>query len=498
MLVGHINGQSCIDGDCSYHNSDGGLRDDCDEYQSYAKCGQGVGSSTPSDQAKANDLADQNMDPDQKEEVEEAQEVLNTSVMDVVIDVAGEVLKDLIGINDIMACVGEGDMWSCATMIMDLIPWTKVIKLGAKLWKAAKRIYKAVTGFQDKLASARRTISKYHDAVKSASGKYLSKVKSKKKGRQSGKDDAPSCGVGNSFTKETQVVMADGTTKLIDEVEAGEKVQATDEETGETVAREVVMTREGTAERLLVEFDIDTDGDGETDESITATDEHPMWTADPAEVPESDRFGDNLGAIDRADDLQPDQIDYADGSGSGGGGPPAEGRSNINLVEQDDDSYGAPDDLDGESVVGDEPLTGQWTEAVDLKVGQLLRTSSGTWIQISAIESWTAETTVHNLTVADLHTYYVEVSGTDFLTHNAGECPNSGLPHGKMGEASTEKELQAEGYKNITSEVPFQTDGGTEFRADFVAQESDGNWKAFEVKTGPGAKLTSNQMIGYD
>lgn len=51
---------------------------------------------------------------------------------------------------------------------------------------------------------------------------------------------------------------------------------------------------------------------------------------------------------------------------------------------------------------------GEWVNATDLKVGQWLRTSAGTYAQITALERWTASrTAVHNLTVSDLHTYYV-------------------------------------------------------------------------------------------
>ena len=76
---------------------------------------------------------------------------MNTSIVDVVIDVGADILLDLIGVNDIKSCIGAGDMWACASLLMDLVPWAKVVKLGAKLFKAAKKIYKAVTGFQKKL-----------------------------------------------------------------------------------------------------------------------------------------------------------------------------------------------------------------------------------------------------------------------------------------------------------------------------------------------------------
>ncbi|MFC8198591.1 polymorphic toxin-type HINT domain-containing protein [Streptomyces sp. NPDC057298] len=61
-----------------------------------------------------------------------------------------------------------------------------------------------------------------------------------------------------------------------------------------------------------------------------------------------------------------------------------------------------------------------WVDAGELKPGQWVRTTSGTWVHISAVEAWTArEATVYNLTVTDVHTYYVVAGITPVLVHNA-------------------------------------------------------------------------------
>ncbi|MFE9438128.1 polymorphic toxin-type HINT domain-containing protein [Streptomyces sp. NPDC006602] len=65
------------------------------------------------------------------------------------------------------------------------------------------------------------------------------------------------------------------------------------------------------------------------------------------------------------------------------------------------------------------PSLGEWIDAGELKPGQWLQTSSGTWIQIGAVEAWTArKATVHNLTVTDAHTYYVLAGSAPVLAHN--------------------------------------------------------------------------------
>ncbi|MFE7245168.1 polymorphic toxin-type HINT domain-containing protein [Streptomyces sp. NPDC057580] len=66
------------------------------------------------------------------------------------------------------------------------------------------------------------------------------------------------------------------------------------------------------------------------------------------------------------------------------------------------------------------PALDQWVEAGDLKAGQWLQTGSGTWVQITATQHRTQPTKVYNLTVNDLHTYYVLAGATPILVHNCG------------------------------------------------------------------------------
>ncbi|WP_430791868.1 polymorphic toxin type 27 domain-containing protein, partial [Actinoplanes sp. G11-F43] len=60
----------------------------------------------------------------------------------------------------------------------------------------------------------------------------------------------------------------------------------------------------------------------------------------------------------------------------------------------------------------------EWVDAENLAPGQWLRTSSGTFVQISAIRHHGAAARVHNLTVADIHTYYVRAGSASVLVHN--------------------------------------------------------------------------------
>lgn len=67
------------------------------------------------------------------------------------------------------------------------------------------------------------------------------------------------------------------------------------------------------------------------------------------------------------------------------------------------------------------PDLGEWVDAGELRAGSMLRTSAGTYVQVTAVEQWTAKHQhAHNLTVDGLHTYYVVTAETSVLVHNCG------------------------------------------------------------------------------
>ncbi|WP_405986834.1 polymorphic toxin-type HINT domain-containing protein [Streptomyces sp. NBC_00872] len=201
-------------------------------------------------------------------------------------------------------------------------------KLAAKYgmpwkWKKAVALGKRIAGLVDKLIKNFTSWLKFDKKAEKLAGAV---------------DDG--C---NSFTAETKVLMADGTTKAIKDIDIGDKVVATDPESGKTRTETVTAEIKGKGTKNLVQVTLDTDGkQGDRTASVTATDGHPFW------VPELD----------------------------------------------------------------------EWIDATDLHPGQWLRTSAGTYVQITAITRWTQQSTVHNLTVADIHTYYVLAGTTPVLVHN--------------------------------------------------------------------------------
>ncbi|MER5711648.1 SpvB/TcaC N-terminal domain-containing protein [Streptomyces sp. NPDC002122] len=71
------------------------------------------------------------------------------------------------------------------------------------------------------------------------------------------------------------------------------------------------------------------------------------------------------------------------------------------------------------------PELGKWLYAKEIVPGTLLQTGNGSYTQVSAVRAWTQHKRVHNLTVDDLHTYYVLAGATSVLVHNCGDVYRS-------------------------------------------------------------------------
>lgn len=66
----------------------------------------------------------------------------------------------------------------------------------------------------------------------------------------------------------------------------------------------------------------------------------------------------------------------------------------------------------------------RWIDASDLRVGDSLRTPVGSVVEVADRNSWVGLEVAYDLTVDDLHTYYVAAGSNDLLVHNTdSECP---------------------------------------------------------------------------
>ncbi|WP_405815035.1 MULTISPECIES: ricin-type beta-trefoil lectin domain protein [unclassified Streptomyces] len=167
------------------------------------------------------------------------------------------------------------------------------------------------------------------------------------------------------FLAGTDVLMADGTTKNIEDVEVGDEVKATDPETGETGSRQVTNLIVTEDDKYFNTLSIATE-DGI--EELTATHEHPFWS----------------------------------------------------------------------------PSANTWLEARELTAGASLLTDDGTTVIVTANKPYTQHARTYNLTVDDLHTYYVLAGSTPVLVHNSDCLFGSPLKDGIFGQskAATKDRIQ--------------------------------------------------------
>jgi RHS repeat-associated protein len=248
----------------------------------------------------------------------------------------GKIIADELGITDALDCFTTGSLGSCGAtavnVVSSFIGGGPVGRLVSKYWYRIDKAYalgKRIVGLGKKLwegfkgwRKSKKAAEKAQEAVESA-GK--------------------TCKV-NSFTGNTRVLMADGSSKRIDDIKIGDKVLATDPESGRTRVETVTAEIKGTGLKHLVKITLDAENKkGARADTIIATDGHPFWVAE----------------------------------------------------------------------------LGEWVEATDLKTGEWLTTSEGERVRIAAMERWDQQATVYNITVANIHTYYVDSGAGDVLVHNA-------------------------------------------------------------------------------
>ena len=214
---------------------------------------------------------------------------------------------------------------------------------------------------------------------------------------------------GNSFLPGTPVLMSDGSTKPIEQIQVGDRVRSTDPVSGTTDNEPVTHLIPGSGSKNLVEITLA----GERTHSITATANHPFWVADVK----------------------------------------------------------------------------KWVPAGQLHPGDWLRTSAGTWVEVGALRQYRASATVHNLTVAEHHTYYVAAGRTAVLVHNTPRCPDTALGISRPdGYTSLKSWAQSMGFTDYTGpEFNTETPGQWISAVQLDIENYQTNGKNIHVR-----------MIGFD
>ena len=151
------------------------------------------------------------------------------------------------------------------------------------------------------VASSSTPSSKVADNATAPKSSPQPATQSTPSGRQTNSPGNTPCRA-NSFVPSTAVLMADGSTKAIDDVELGDRVWAADPATGEAGARSVLDLIVGVGTKELVDVTVD----GST---VTATGGHPFWVdsqgewVDAADVQVGDFLLDEHGVTLLVDDV---------------------------------------------------------------------------------------------------------------------------------------------------------------------------------------------------
>jgi SCP1.201-like deaminase/Pretoxin HINT domain len=225
--------------------------------------------------------------------------------------------------------------------------------------------------------------------------------------------------------------MADGSTKKIEDVKVGDEVKATDPETGATESKPVTT--------LWLNHDTDL-----TDVTVKVKSAEPTQSsASSSSSPAS--------AAAKSDD-------------SGKAAKAAE--AGALLVAAATISVATTTVL---HTTQHHPLWNRtantWVNAADLELGDEFKTDEGATAEVVSVTNFTGAQDMRDLTVADVHTYYVSVAGATILVHNNDTDPcrsvadaRSRLPERTNTDTATTGTFMAPGHEPFSIRSGGQSD----------------------------------------
>ncbi|WP_410093982.1 ricin-type beta-trefoil lectin domain protein [Streptomyces sp. MS191] len=351
-------------------------------------------------------------------QVAQAEAMQGKSLSSVILAIAWETLKDFIGINDAMACFG-GDMWSCAGLILDAIPWGKIGKIPAVL-KAIDRTINAIQAFKAAKKAAEivlKAAKAAEEAALRAKKAAIEKAKkeaaqrAKKKAAEQAKRTADRAAAakkktGNPVQKKAQAKAAPkSSSQAAGKGSGGKGGGKSGGNTGGSSRSKGGSSGSGDSGKA--------EGGSTCNSFVPGT---KVLMADGSTKPiEKVKTGDKVLATDPKTGETRIETVTAEIKG--------QGLKHLVKVTIDTDGKNGTKTAQVTATDGHPfwvPELGKWIDAGNLKSGQWLRTSAGTDVQVSAIEHWTSPAaTVHNLTVSELHTYYTLADESPILVHNS-------------------------------------------------------------------------------
>ncbi|MFG3229842.1 LamG-like jellyroll fold domain-containing protein [Kitasatospora sp. NPDC048194] len=338
---------------------------------------------------------------------------------------------------------------------------------GAIIGKVAPKAMEAVGGLFGKGATEAADVAA-EDATQAASRQAGAKA------ARSEAEAGGSCPVPHSFTGATPVLMADGTSKRIDQIKTGDRitnaVPGQDGTQTHTVTNVIVTTTDHDFADVTVTPTHTTDTNPEHTSQTHTTEPIP---AKYTEVPLTKRIWHRAGLALAAS--------VAAASLIGVNHQPTPATAPVAYTTS---STSTPTDTTDPAIAADggtihttfhHPFYDQtqaaFVDAKDLRVGDVLQTPTGT-AQVTDVHLFHADTTTYDLTIGDLHTYFVEAGSTPVLVHNCdrysfnGSVRYEGLdqlgrPQGV--HASIDKSMLDKGTEAGGSRPPGWRGNGTNF-----------------------------------
>jgi RHS repeat-associated protein len=303
------------------------------------------------------------------EDIAKAQQLESKTMLDVILEAGGQILMEFLGITDLMNCL-DGDLGACVMLIVGALPWGKIFK-AAKIGEAVYKAGKAVMAFSGELKWAKQILS---GAKKAKQAAEAAKAAAARAAREAAAKAAKAKAAAAAKIK-----------KLAEEAKAKARAQAPKKKA-------------------------DTTGNGDTCNSFLPG--TLVLLADGTRRP--------------IEDLEPGDEVLAAGEGTGE-------RSGSRLVTAHITGSGEKTlvsvtvrdhDGDKQKIVATDghpfwnPVKSTWVDAIDLRSGDWLKTSAGTWVQVADIDVEHKRAVVHNLTVNRDHTFYVGAGDAAVLVHN--------------------------------------------------------------------------------
>ncbi|MFD7982416.1 DddA-like double-stranded DNA deaminase toxin [Kitasatospora indigofera] len=286
-----------------------------------------------------------------------------------------DLIGDLIGFNDARDCFTKGDVMACVNTALNAVPWGKLfkaIKIGIKAFKIYKEIDKAydvIRAGERAALDAEKAIVRAKSAVEEA--RAAEKAAAKAAEEKAAKETAGDAAGTEAKASKAEADTPDGPTSC-----------------NSFPAETRVLMADGTSKAISEVHDGDVVMATDPQTGATRTERVTATITTP-----DDKDFTDLVLTDNASPRGPPTAGTGTGTGTG------------TIKSTYHHPYWSA-------------TRGQWVDAGELRAGEKLRRPDGSTLTVESVRNYADAVTTHNLTVNQLHTYYVLAGATPVLVHN--------------------------------------------------------------------------------